>query len=428
MTRGRNSDSQESPQNPGNKPAGALSLILQDIVKGWSDITHPSAKMLTVLNEEENFTEEALRIHSFIENGVWEWFDCRWRGKKYSYGRLDQNPITEEEKQYLKKGEHRALEQFWQEFTVNPQKLMKEAAETEIHDSLYHPNVEPLQETNKRMLEHMAKVLKHRDDMEKVKGLIIINHNWLEEMKRMKWEGKPNHNFIAMERETWITSAELDDNPDKKLIKAIRELKAEEVQNIYWRKRNEDTQDLILQVRDRLFNNGWAESLEKKGIPLRDETLKVELTPPREKYKNFSSALYYKGKPITGVKKKIIDDLRMNLRRKIQGALREHLTVTKAKILSIVEEKAREKKVNKEQFQKTLKKALMQRMWDNHDVLMNEAVQFVNEVLPPSMIKSVQTKHTKTNLHTVQTVEWEDTDPAFIFECWDRKSELLGED
>ena len=68
------------------------------IIKGWIDVTQPSAEMLTVLNEEEDFTSEILRIHSLIEKSAWEWFDCLWRGKRYSYGRLNKNPFADEEK------------------------------------------------------------------------------------------------------------------------------------------------------------------------------------------------------------------------------------------------------------------------------------------------------------------------------------------
>ena len=183
--------------------------------------------MLTVLNEEEDFTSEILRIHSLIEKSAWEWFDCLWRGKRYSYGRLNKNPFADEENKVLKKNERRELEKFWQEFMNNPQKLMKDAVGTQIPRHLYHPNVEPVRETNDWMTRHMGRILVNRENMEKVKGSITIIHNWAEEMKRMNWDGKPNHNFLALERDTWITSAEIDDDPKKDLSKALRELKME---------------------------------------------------------------------------------------------------------------------------------------------------------------------------------------------------------
>ena len=144
----------------------------------------------------------------------------------------------------------------------------KDAVGTQIPRHLYHPNVEPIRETNDWMTRHMGRILVNRESMEKVKGSITIIHNWTEEMKRINWDGKPNHNFLALERDTWITSAEIDDDPKKDLSKALRELKMERVERVTWKKRDDDTQDLILQVKDLFFESGWADTLQQHGIPL----------------------------------------------------------------------------------------------------------------------------------------------------------------
>ena len=142
-------------------------------------------------------------------------------------------------------------------------------------------------------------------------------------------------------------TAETEQNPNKELIKALYVLKIGDVEKIACKKWKNGMHDLILTLKDKLFEKRVMGVFEKYGIPLQDQILYPQFTPPKEKFKDFQSIVAYPEKPIPNLHKKIINDLRTKLRGKITMTLKHTLAKTKRKITEIVKEKAENKEVEK---------------------------------------------------------------------------------
>ena len=59
-----------------------------------------------------------------------------------------------------------------------------------------------------------------------------------------------------------------------------------DVEKIIWseKKKDSQTQDMVLEMKNKVFKDGIANTLQKFGIPLRDKTIQVLSTPPKKKH------------------------------------------------------------------------------------------------------------------------------------------------
>ena len=175
----------------------------------------------------------------------------------------------------------------------------------------------------------------------------------------------------------------------------------------------------MLEMKSHVFKDGIASTLQKFGIPLRDKMIQVSATPPKKKHGSFRTALQYPGKPVQNVHKKVIHNLRTTLRGKINEIIGEIMEQKKRYIKETVAAKAKSGELKKKGYAAKLEKVMKQQLWRNYDQLLKETAEFTEDVLPLSMVKKVLTH--KTTTATTQTLIWEDTNPGFLFECWDNQ-------
>ena len=167
----------------------------------WRFFQKPSAKMLSELNKEADFTAYAREIKSLEESGDWEWKGCRWRNKLYQYGTMvDSTPIPEEDRDVLLDDEQKELLRFWNQFSSKPKDLLKAAEGTKLPKYIYHPKVALPTVQEDKLLELMGAVITNRVKMQKVQGSVTLMHDWSEEMNRLGVEQKATHNFLRLEK------------------------------------------------------------------------------------------------------------------------------------------------------------------------------------------------------------------------------------